>query len=106
LKHLCKIYKGNKNSEKNKKKEQKKGGHSQTGPHPGPKTEQQASARTPLSLLFFLFLFLFHFAPTGGTHLSSPTFSRYSSLATDAADHAPLPLVNPQRKRLPDHAYK
>jgi hypothetical protein len=46
-------------------------------------------------------------SPTGGTHLSSPpSFSRYSSLVTDAADHAPFPLVNPQQKRFPDHAYK
>jgi hypothetical protein len=106
LKLLCKISKGNKNSEKNKKKEQKKRGTAQLGPArdpTGPIRPEADLSPLPPSLPFFLFLF--HFGPTGGTHLSSPTFSCYSSLVTEATDPAPLPLVNPQQKR-PDHAYK
>jgi hypothetical protein len=60
---LCKISKGNKISEKNKKKEQKKGAQpnwAAPGTQPARSAPKQTSARFPLSALLS-FSFLFHF---------------------------------------------
>jgi hypothetical protein len=67
------------------KKEEEEGSHlGQPGAQIPASNPTQPSQPSP-GTLCFLFL-----SQTGGTHLSSPTFSRYSSLVT-AADHAPLP---------------
>jgi hypothetical protein len=104
---ICKIYEGNKKSEKEKGSEQKKGEDNPTGPTRGPIQPSQPSSHPNRFLSPFLFLF-FSFSPlTGGAHLSgsSSTSSRFLSLETDAV----IPPFNPHHCLLnstPRPAYK
>jgi hypothetical protein len=98
LKLLCKSYKRNMETEKNKKKERKKGkkGETDRTAQSGPTSLAHLQPATPVPLFFPLsFLFLSHVGPP--CHLPPPAINAAVTAGDAARDSAvsPLPPVTP-----------